>query len=123
MLVLTFLYAAALLVLGVMGVAAAPVPGEIPALATPALFFGGAVLLCALFALREPRHGLAAASFLAFLATLAACGKLIGWAARGQWAAAGPGLELTMALLALSVLHLAAALLAWRRSRARPPSG
>lgn len=115
--VLSFLYAFCLLALGIGGILAADEPGEVRALGLPGLFFGGAALFCSLFALREPRHGLAGSSFLAFLAFLTSAGSLLG-------SLTGGNLDLTDAvqrhgaiLCAASLLYITTAFVTWKRRR------
>ena len=73
MIFLSFLYAVILLVLGFVGLQGGNDPNEARALGLPGLYFGGGALFCAFFALKERRHGLSGASFLAFIAVTMAC--------------------------------------------------
>ena len=78
MLFLNFLYATCLLILGVIGLLNVEEPPDVRALGLPGLFFGGAVLFCSCYAIKEPRHGVAGASFLAFLAFLTSAATMGG---------------------------------------------
>ncbi len=120
MLFLTFLYALSVLAMGAMGLAAAGSPEEARSLATPGFFFGGATLLCAFFALREPRHGLAGASFLAFLAASSSIPAIAALASRSQAAWGNPPFMITTATFGLSLLYLAGAVHAWQKYRRKP---
>ncbi len=115
--VLSFLYAFCLLALGVGGILAADEPGEVRALALPGLFFGGAALFCSLFALREPRHGLAGASFLGFLAFLTSAGGLLGSLPGGNLDLADSAQRQGAILCTASLLYITAAFLTWKRNR------
>ena len=66
----TFILAVVLLILGVTGLLDTSSAAEIQTRATPGLFFGGSILIASLYAFRERRHGMAAASFLTFIAFL-----------------------------------------------------
>ncbi len=117
MLFLSFLYALALLTLGVLGLLGVSEPGGVRTLALPGLFFGGAVLFCSFFALKEPRHGLAGASFLAFLAFLTNSATLVGHLTSRTYDWSNPGHRLGTAIWAASLFYLLAAFLTWKRTR------
>jgi hypothetical protein len=117
MLPLSFLYAAALLGLGILGLNAGATPDEARALGLPGLYFGGGVLLCSFFALREPRHGLAGASFLAFIAFVTNSGTLFTPLARGSYAWSEPELRLSTFVWGASAIYLACAVRWWKRRR------
>ena len=117
MLVLAFLYAAALLVLGGIAVVFREHPGA-GEFAYSAFFFGGSMLICSLFSLNMRRHGLSAAAFLAFLAFLTGCSKIF------TQLTSPPAPEqtvltpiLTAILTLLSLAYLAASIRHWQRSR------
>jgi hypothetical protein len=75
------------------------------------------VFLCAFFALKEPRHGLAGASFLAFLAVLTNLATIGGPLLRGgyRWHLSQHRLATLVAVV--SLIYLACALRWWRRRR------
>jgi len=114
---LSFLYAICLLVLGLLGLMSASEPGEVRALGIPGLFFGGAVLFCSFFALKEPRHGLSGAAFLVFLAFLTTAGNLAGHLTRATFDLSHPDQRIAVAIWTASLLYLAAALVTWKRLR------
>lgn len=117
MLILSFLHAAALLALGILGLGAGTSPEETRALGLPGLYFGGGTLFCALFALKEPRHGLAGASFLAFLAFLTSAASLVGPMTRGDFDWSAPRDRIHAAVWAASTIYLTCAVISWKRRR------
>ena len=120
MLKLTFVHALGLLTLGVLGVIHSSNAPELRAFGIPGLFFGGATLFSAFFALRNPRHGLAAAAFLSFLAVLTNGWSVITTLYRGTYDFAHPGHRIASGVFLLCGLYLTLAVLAWKRAnRAR----
>jgi hypothetical protein len=117
MLVLSFLYAAAMFALGILGLNSGGDANEARALGLPGLYFGGGVLLSSLFALKERRHGLAGASFLAFLAFVTNSGTLFGPLSRGAYDWSAPALRLSTLLWAASAVYLRIAVTWWKRKR------
>jgi len=115
--ILSFLLAIALLAMGIAGVQEGASTGQLQTIAMPGIFFGGAVLIASLYAIVEPRHGLAGATFLAFLAFLTNTATCISSATGGtyEWAS----LEHRNATLALLMctFYLGAALRSWKHAR------
>jgi peptidoglycan/LPS O-acetylase OafA/YrhL len=117
MLILAFLYAASLLVLGGAALILRNHPGA-GEFAYSAVFFGGSTLICAFFSINMRRHGLSAAAFLAFLAFLTGCNKVFTQLTSPPAAEATLLVPILTALLTiLSLSYLAASLRAWQRSR------
>jgi hypothetical protein len=114
---LNFFYALALLALGVTGVLSSSNAAELRAFALPGLFFGGATLFCAFFALKEFRHGMAAASFLAFLAFLTNSTPLAGHLFGGTYDWSHPAHRLSSLLWILATIYLSIAITRWKRTR------
>lgn len=117
MIPLSFLYGLALLVVGMAGLQSGGDPNEARALGLPGLYFGGGIFLCSFFALREPRHGLAGASFLAFIAVVTNAANLLGPLTSGEYQWATPAHRLTTLVLAISTVYLACAFRWWKRAR------
>jgi hypothetical protein len=90
---------------------------ELRAFALPGLFFGGATLFCAFFALKEFRHGMAAASFLAFLAFLTNSTPLAGHLFGGTYDWSHPAHRLSSLLWILATIYLSIAITRWKRTR------
>jgi len=114
---LSFFYALALLALGVTGVLNSSNAAELRAFALPGLFFGGATLFCSFYALIEFRHGMAAASFLAFLAFLTNSSPLAGHFFRGTYDWSHPAHRLSSLIWALATIYLSIAFTRWKRTR------
>ena len=115
--VLTFTLAAALLALGTIGLLNTTSAAEIQAQAIPGLFFGGSALIAALYAFREKRHGMAAASFLTFLAFLTSAPAALGPLYRGVFDWFRIEHRQSMIVMILSALYLGTAFATWKRSR------
>ena len=114
---LTFILAAVLLILGVTGLLDTTSAAEIQTRASPGLFFGGSILIASLYAFREQRHGMAAASFLTFIAFLTSVPPILKPIYRGtyDWLLIEHR-QPTIIVLA-SALYLGIALAAWKRAR------
>ncbi len=117
MLFVSSIYALTLLIVGFFGLTIAHSAEDLRAIALPGLFFGGAVLFSSLYAIKEPRHGLSAASFLGFLAFLTSSASLITSMAQGGFNYSGPE-DRTAAHIALaSFIYLVIAFRTWKRKR------
>jgi len=117
MLILAFLYAASLLVLGGAALLLRDHPGA-GEFAYSAVFFGGSMLICAFFSINMRRHGLSAAAFLAFLAFLTGCNKIFTRLTSPTLPDQSTLVPILTALLTvLSLAYLAASLRAWQLSR------
>ena len=114
---LTFILAAVLLILGVTGLLDATSAAEIQTRASPRLFLGGSILIASLYAFRERRHGMAAASFLTFIAFLTSVPPILKPIYRGtyDWLLIEHR-QPTIIVLA-SALYLGIAFAAWKRAR------
>ncbi|RCL33943.1 MAG: hypothetical protein DBX00_10750 [Verrucomicrobia bacterium] len=114
---LTFILAAVLLILGVTGLLDTTSAAEIQTRASPGLFFGGSILIASLYAFRERRHGMAAASFLTFIAFLTSVPPILKPIYRGtyDWLLIEHR-QPTIIVLA-SALYLGIAFAAWKRAR------
>ncbi|MEO1825849.1 MAG: hypothetical protein ABGZ31_09060 [Roseibacillus sp.] len=114
---LTFILAVVLLILGVMGLLETTSAAEIQTRASPGLFFGGSILIASLYAFRERRHGMAAASFLTFIAFLTSVPPTLKPIYRGtyDWLLIDHRQSTIIALA--SALYLGIAFAAWRRAR------
>jgi hypothetical protein len=117
MLIPSFLYAAVLLVLGFLGLQAGTDPNEARALGLPGLYFGGGALLCSFFALKEPRHGLAGATFLAFIAVLTNAMTIGGPLFQGTFDWSDPRHRLSTLIAGASVVYLATSIRWWKRQK------
>ncbi|MDA0768438.1 MAG: hypothetical protein O3A92_16635 [Verrucomicrobia bacterium] len=113
MLSLNFLYAAALLSIGIAALNLG-VPLQEAPLGYTGIFFGGAALICALFAIKNRRHGLMGAAFLSFLALLTAGSRFFSMIQARQFNFADPQTKLLCAFLAISALYLSATIIKWR---------
>ena len=114
---LTFILAVVLLILGVTGLLDTTSAAEIQTRASPGLFFGGSILIASLYAFREWRHGMAAASFLTFIAFLTSVPPILKPIYRGtyDWLLMEHRQPTIIALA--SVLYLGIAFAAWKRAR------
>lgn len=117
MLKYTFLHAFALLALGVVGALGAEDAGELRAFAIPGIFFGGAILFCAFFALKEPRHGMAGAAFLSFLVVLTNGWSVFNTIFRGSYDPSRTGHLVAGGVFLLSVFYLALSAAIWKHRR------
>ena len=114
---LSFLLAFALLALGMAGIPAAASTEDLRAIVMPGIFFGGAVLIASLYAIKEPRHGLAGAAFLVFLSFLTNFATLIGAVTGGTYAWSRHEHRIATLVLLLSTFYLGAALRSWKQAR------
>lgn len=114
---LSFLLAIALLALGMTGIPAAASTEDLRAIVMPGIFFGGAVLIASLYAIKEPRHGLAGATFLVFLSFLTNSATLIGAITGGAYEWARHEHRVATLILILSASYLGAALRSWKQTR------
>ena len=114
---LTFILAVVLLILGVTGLPDTTSAAEIQTRASPGLFFGGSILIASLYAFRERRHGMAAASFLTFIAFLTSVPPILKPVYRGtyDWLLIDHRQPTIIALA--SALYLGIAFAAWKRAR------
>ena len=114
---LTFILAVVLLILGVTGLLDTTSAAEIQTRASPGLFFGGSILIASLYAFRERRHGMAAASFLTFIAFLTSVPPILKPIYRGtyDWLLIDHRQPTIIALV--SALYLGVAFAAWKRAR------
>ncbi len=114
---LTFILAVVLLILGVTGLPDTTSATEIQTRASPGLFFGGSILIASLYAFRERRHGMAAASFLTFIAFLTSVPPILKPVYRGtyDWLLIDHRQPTIIALA--SALYLGIAFAAWKRAR------
>lgn len=114
---LTFILAVVLLILGVTGLLDTTSAAEIQTRASPGLFFGGSILIASLYAFREQRHGMAAASFLTFIAFLTSVPPILKPIYRGtyDWLLMEHRQPTIIALA--SALYLGIAFAAWKRAR------
>ena len=114
---LTFILAVVLLILGVTGLPDTTSAAEIQTRASPGLFFGGSILIASLYAFRERRHGMAAASFLTFIAILTSMPPILKPVYRGtyDWLLIDHRQPTIIALA--SALYLGIAFAAWKRAR------
>ena len=113
----TFIHAVVLLILGVTGLLDTSSAAEIQTRATPGLFFGGSILIASLYAFRERRHGMAAASFLTFITFLTNVPPILKPIYRGtyDWLLIDHRQPTIIALA--SALYLGIAFAAWKRAR------
>ena len=113
----TFILAVVLLILGVTGLLDTSSAAEIQTRATPGLFFGGSILIASLYAFRERRHGMAAASFLTFITFLTNVPPILKPIYRGtyDWLLIDHRQPTIIALA--SALYLGIAFAAWKRAR------
>ena len=113
----TFILAVVLLILGVTGLLDTSSAAVIQTRATPGLFFGGSILIASLYAFRERRHGMAAASFLTFIAFLTNVPPILKPIYRGtyDWLLIDHRQPTIIALA--SALYLGIAFAAWKRAR------
>ena len=114
---LTFILAVVLLIQGVTGLPDTTSAAEIQTRASPGLFFGGSILIASLYAFRERRHGMAAASFLTFIAFLTSVPPILKPVYRGtyDWLLIDHRQPTIIALA--SALYLGIAFAAWKRAR------
>jgi len=114
---LTFILAVFLLILGVTGLLETTSAAEIQTRASPGLFFGGSILIASLYAFRERSHGMAAASFLTFIAFLTSVPPTLKPIYRGtyDWLLIDHRQSTIIALA--SALYLGIAFAAWKRAR------
>ena len=114
---LTFILAVFLLILGVTGLLETTSAAEIQTRASPGLFFGGSILIASLYAFRERRHGMAAASFLTFIAFLTSVPPTLKPIYRGtyDWLLIDHRQSTIIALA--SALYLGIAFAAWKHAR------
>ena len=117
MLFLNFLYAALLLLIGVIALNSG-VPLEEAPIGLTGIFFGGSALICALFAIKNRRHGLMGAGFLSFLAILTGGNRFFD---PRLLKFTYPQILLLGAFLLVSALYLAATIIKWRNRRHAPP--
>lgn len=117
MLFVSFIYALMLLAVGLFGMQGVTTAEEIHAVALPGLFYGGATLISSLYAIKEPRHGLSAASFLSFLAFLTNSASLITAFAKGGFQSSDPANRSAALVTVASLIYLVIALLTWKRNR------
>ena len=120
MLSLNFLYAASLLAIGIAALNTGLPMSEAP-LSQTGIFFGGAALICALFAIKNRRHGLMGAGFLAFLALLTGGSRFFSLLRNREFEFADPQTKLLCAFLLISALYLAATIIKWRTTPPAPP--
>ncbi|MDE0825673.1 MAG: hypothetical protein OSA48_02570 [Akkermansiaceae bacterium] len=113
MLLLNFLYAAALLGIGIGALSTGLSLEEAP-LAYTGIFFGGSALICALFAIKNRLHGFMAAGFLSFLAVLTGAKSVFTllWARELNFT--DPQNLLLCAFLLVSAAYLSATIIKWR---------
>ena len=114
---LSFLLAIALLALAMAGIPAVTSTEDLRAIVMPGIFFGGAVLIASLYAIKEPRHGLAGAAFLVFLSFLTNSATLIGAVTGGSYEWSRHEYRITTLALLLSTFYLGAALRSWKQAR------
>lgn len=115
--ILSFLLALALLAMGIAGIPEGASTGELRSIAMPGIFFGGAVLIASLYAIMEPRHGLAGATFLAFLAFLTNAATCIGAATGGTYQWTSPEHRNATLVLLMCTFYLGAASRSWKHAR------
>jgi hypothetical protein len=115
--ILSFLLAFALLAMGIAGIQEVGSTRELRSIAMPGIFSGGAVLIASLYAIVEPRHGLAGATFLAFLAFLTNAATCIGPAIGGTYEWASPEHRNATLALLLCTFYLGAAFRSWKHAR------
>jgi hypothetical protein len=113
MLSLNFLYAAILLAIGVVALNVG-VPLEEAPLAYTGIFFGGSAMICALFAIKNRRHGLMGAGFLSFLALLTGGSRLFSLIQARELNFGDPQIILLCVFLLASALYLSATIIKWR---------
>ena len=114
---LSFLLALAFLILGMAGVPAVTSAENLRSFVMPHIFFGGAVLFTSFYAIKEPRHGLAGAAFLVFLAFLTNAATCIGAVAGGSYEWSRLEHRNAFLVLLLSSCYLALALRSWKQAR------
>ena len=114
---LSFILAGVLLIVGIAGLTQSNSIQELRACAMPGIFFGGAILIASLYALKECRHGLAGASFLAFLAFLTNAASFLGAHSAGRYNWNTPGDRSATLLFLATLLYLAVAFTRCKRSR------
>lgn len=117
MFALNLLYALLLIALGVMGFLAAEEPAQIRGLALPGLTFGGGVLFCALYSLKEPSHGRVGAAFLGFLVFLTSVSTFLGRLTRKEFDPGHPAHGIGAGMCGVSAVFLILCLLYWRKVR------
>ena len=113
----TFILAIALLVLGLFGMLATSSASDLQTNAIPGLFFGGGILIASLYAFRERQHGMATASFLAFLAFLTSSPPVLGAVFRGSFDWLRSDLRQASLIMTLTGVYIAVAFFTWRRAR------
>ena len=114
---LTFILAVVLLILGVTGLPDTTSAAEIQTRASPGLFFGGSILIASLYAFRERRHGMAAASFLTFIAFLTSVPPILKPVYRGTYDLLLIDHRQPTIIALASALYLGIAFAAWKRAR------
>ncbi len=114
---LSFILALALLALGSIGLQDAGSAKALQSQAMPGLFFGGAILIASLYGIRERRHGLAGASFLAFLGFLTSASSMIPAVTGGTFAWSRVDHRSAFLVVLLCALYLGAAFCRWKRTR------
>lgn len=120
MLFLNFLYAALLLLIGVIALNSG-VPLEEAPLGMTGIFFGGSALICALFAIKNRRHGLMGAGFLSFLAILTGGNRFFDLLQARLLNLTDPQIILLCAFLLVSALYLGATIIKWKKRRPVDP--
>ena len=114
---LSFLLAIILLALGLSGVPAATTTEDLRSMVTPGIFFGGAILIASLYAIKEPHHGLAGAAFLVFLAFLTNAATCIGSIAGGTYEWSRHEHRIATLVLLLTTFYIGTALRSWKKAR------
>ena len=114
---LSFILALALLTLGITGLKDAGSAEALQSQATPGLFFGGAILIASLYGIRERRHGMAGASFVAFLAFLTSASGTIPALSRGTFDWSRADHRSASLVLVLCAFYLGAIFYKWKRAR------
>lgn len=117
MLILNLIYGALLIALGATGFLVAEEPAQIQGLALPGLTFGGGVLFCALYSLKEPSHGRVGAAFLGFLVFVTSVSTLLGRLTRGEFDPGHPAHGIGAGMCGVSLVFLVTCLLYWRKVR------
>lgn len=113
MLLPNFLYATALLAIGIGALMTGQSLEEAP-MGYTGIFFGGSALICALFAIKNRRHGLMAAGFLSFLAVLTGAKEFFTLLNSHQLMFNNPQVIFLCAFLAISAAYLTATIFRWR---------
>ena len=120
---LSFILAGVLIAIGSAGLLQTASLEEMRALAMPGIFFGGSILIASLYGFKEPRHGLAAVSFVSFLAFLTSSAAVLQPLLERSYTWQDPADRSTGMVLLATSAYLSVALRIWRSNRRQSPTG